>query len=287
MYVLPYGQMSLWGATVITNLLSAIPVFGQDIVELVWGGFSVSNATLNRFFSLHYILPFVLAALAAGHMLALHVHGFIFEQIGPKFIYIKSSLDLILSTCPVFTSTAAPNPPSAVRFFNGKIINSLAFIIPKIKAKNRIGPHNEDIISVLVGSLLGDAHAEKLYNGGVRFRFRQSIKHKDYIHWLYDFFNKRGYCNNNLPSISIQKYGSAKKNYEVYYFNTYSYTNFLWLYRLFYNKKKKMIPSNIYDYITPLALAIWIMDDGTWKTSGVRIATNSFTLEEIKLLSFT
>ena len=58
-YVLPYGQMSLWGATVITNLLSAIPIFGQDLVELIWGGFSVSNATLNRFFSLHYLLPFV------------------------------------------------------------------------------------------------------------------------------------------------------------------------------------------------------------------------------------
>lgn len=62
-------------ATVITNLLSAIPVFGQDLVELIWGGFSVSNATLNRFFSLHYILPFLLAALALGHMIALHTHG--------------------------------------------------------------------------------------------------------------------------------------------------------------------------------------------------------------------
>jgi ubiquinol-cytochrome c reductase cytochrome b subunit len=74
-YVLPYGQMSLWGATVITNLLSAIPVFGHDIVELIWGGFSVSNATLNRFFSLHYLLPFLLAALALAHLIALHVHG--------------------------------------------------------------------------------------------------------------------------------------------------------------------------------------------------------------------
>jgi len=74
-YVLPYGQMSLWGATVITNLLSAIPIFGHDIVELIWGGFSVSNATLNRFFSLHYILPFLLAALAVAHMIAIHVHG--------------------------------------------------------------------------------------------------------------------------------------------------------------------------------------------------------------------
>nr|BBE20921.1 apocytochrome b [Tricholoma matsutake] len=74
-YVLPYGQMSMWGATVITNLFSAIPVFGQDIVEFIWGSFSVSNATLNRFFSLHFLLPFLLAALAVAHLIAIHVHG--------------------------------------------------------------------------------------------------------------------------------------------------------------------------------------------------------------------
>jgi len=74
-YVLPYGQMSLWGATVITNLLSAVPFFGQDLVELIWGGFSVSNATLNRFFSLHFLLPFLLAALVIAHLMALHTHG--------------------------------------------------------------------------------------------------------------------------------------------------------------------------------------------------------------------
>lgn len=71
-YVLPYGQMSLWGATVITNLMSAIPWVGQDIVEFIWGGFSVNNATLNRFFSLHFLLPFILAALALMHLIALH-----------------------------------------------------------------------------------------------------------------------------------------------------------------------------------------------------------------------
>ena len=71
-YVLPYGQMSLWGATVITNLMSAIPWIGQDIVEFIWGGFSVNNATLNRFFALHFVLPFVLAALAIMHLIALH-----------------------------------------------------------------------------------------------------------------------------------------------------------------------------------------------------------------------
>ncbi len=71
-YVLPYGQMSLWGATVITNLMSAIPWVGQDIVEFIWGGFSVNNATLNRFFALHFVLPFILAALAVMHLISFH-----------------------------------------------------------------------------------------------------------------------------------------------------------------------------------------------------------------------
>ncbi len=71
-YVLPYGQMSLWGATVITNLVSAVPWIGQDIVEFLWGGFSVNNATLNRFFALHYLMPFVLVALVLMHLIVLH-----------------------------------------------------------------------------------------------------------------------------------------------------------------------------------------------------------------------
>ena len=60
-YVLPWGQMSFWAATVITNLFSAVPVIGKDIVDWLWGGFAVDNATLNRFFSLHFTLPFVIA----------------------------------------------------------------------------------------------------------------------------------------------------------------------------------------------------------------------------------
>lgn len=74
-YVLPWGQMSFWGATVITNLFSAIPVVGSSIVEWLWGGFSVGNATLNRFFSLHYLLPFVIAGLVIVHLSLLHTDG--------------------------------------------------------------------------------------------------------------------------------------------------------------------------------------------------------------------
>ena len=74
-YVLPWGQMSFWGATVITNLFSAIPLVGSNIVEWLWGGFSVSNATLNRFFSLHYLMPFVIAGLVIVHLSLLHKDG--------------------------------------------------------------------------------------------------------------------------------------------------------------------------------------------------------------------
>src|SRR3954470_21065941 len=74
-YVLPWGQMSFWGATVITNLFSAIPVVGESVVTWLWGGFAVDNPTLNRFFALHYLLPFIIVAVVALHVVALHVHG--------------------------------------------------------------------------------------------------------------------------------------------------------------------------------------------------------------------
>nr|ACA49832.1 cytochrome b [Phrynus sp. 1 SEM-2008] len=74
-YVLPWGQMSFWGATVITNLLSAIPYIGTEIVQWLWGGYSVNNATLSRFFSLHFLLPFVIFALVFIHLIFLHQTG--------------------------------------------------------------------------------------------------------------------------------------------------------------------------------------------------------------------
>nr|YP_009318344.1 cytochrome b [Angaria delphinus]AOZ71825.1 cytochrome b [Angaria delphinus] len=74
-YVLPWGQMSFWGATVITNLFSAIPYIGKDLVQWMWGGFAVDNATLTRFFSLHFILPFAIAGMSVLHLLFLHQSG--------------------------------------------------------------------------------------------------------------------------------------------------------------------------------------------------------------------
>nr|QVT11055.1 cytochrome b [Pachycrepoideus vindemmiae] len=105
-YVLPWGQMSFWGATVITNLISAIPMFGEKIVLWLWGGFSVSNATLNRFYSLHFILPFIIMFFIIIHLMFLHNTGssnpmglnsnYMKIPFNPYFL-IKDILGMILS----------------------------------------------------------------------------------------------------------------------------------------------------------------------------------------------
>jgi ubiquinol-cytochrome c reductase cytochrome b/c1 subunit len=97
-YVLPWGQMSFWGATVITSLFTAIPVIGDSITTWLWGGYAVDNATLNRFFSLHYLLPFIIAGIVILHIWALHVHG----SNNPAGIEKKTSKDT-LSFHPYFT----------------------------------------------------------------------------------------------------------------------------------------------------------------------------------------
>lgn len=90
-YVLPWGQMSFWGATVITNLFSAIPLVGENVVLWLWGGFAVDNPTLNRFFSLHYLLPFMIFGVVILHVWALHVTG----QTNPTGVEVKQKSDTL------------------------------------------------------------------------------------------------------------------------------------------------------------------------------------------------
>ena len=90
-YVLPWGQMSFWGATVITNLFSAIPVVGKSIVEWLWGGYSVDNPTLNRFFVLHFLMPFLIVGIVLLHLLALHTAG----SNNPTGVPVKTKKDVI------------------------------------------------------------------------------------------------------------------------------------------------------------------------------------------------
>jgi ubiquinol-cytochrome c reductase cytochrome b/c1 subunit len=120
-YVLPWGQMSFWAATVITNLFSAIPVVGNSITTWLLGGYSVDNPTLNRFFALHYLLPFILCAIVALHVWALHVTG----QNNPTGVEVK---DIAKETVP-FTPFATMKDAVGIGFFL-LIYAWLTFFVP-------------------------------------------------------------------------------------------------------------------------------------------------------------
>lgn len=156
----------------------------------------------------------------------------------------------------------------------------------RIKAGSRIGPHNEDVLSVIVGSLLGDSYGNRRSVEGTRICYRQSIINKDYLFWLYSFFSQRGYCSNLEPRMYTRKlkHKGTEVVHSGYEFNTFTFRSFNWIHEMFYSKGKKVIKPRIENYMTPFCLAIWISDDGCWAKPGVRIAVNCFTLAEVELL---
>src|SRR6266511_3825597 len=159
----------------------------------------------------------------------------------------------------------------------------LPFISPKTKSNNRIGPHNYDIICILMGSLLGDAFAEQ-HGNGTRICFQQEHLNSHYLIWFHSFLNKFGYCSETIPKLTTRIGKGGKLRY-ISRFKTYTFTNFNWIYTAFYNENKKIVPYNIEEYLTPLALSVWIMDDGGRVSSGLKIATNFFSLNEVEFLS--
>ena len=157
-------------------------------------------------------------------------------------------------------------------------------IINKIKGISRIGPHNIDVLSIIYGSLLGDAYAEKRLSGtGTRICFYQEDTHLKYLLYLHNLLSKAGYCNDKLP-ITKERLGLKGKVRKVARFSTWTYTSFNWIHEEWYINGRKCVPNNIDQYITPLALAIWIMDDGTKVGKGLKFSTNSFTYEECTFL---
>jgi hypothetical protein len=192
-------------------------------------------------------------------------------------MYLFSSLSVINKNFRSFFSD------SVLRFNNG---NSNI----KINSSKRIGPHNLDIISIIVGSTLSDTHLEKRNNGiGTRIIFEKSNKNVEYLMWFHSYLSSRGYCNSKKPILHkrIRKNGEIFFHYRV---NSYTFSSFNWIHDMFYifdevdNNYVKIIPNNIEEYLTPLALAIWFMDDGSKLGKGARIATNCFTEKEIIFL---
>lgn len=157
----------------------------------------------------------------------------------------------------------------------------------RVRSINRIGPHNSDVISVIIGLMLGDGYCNVRTGEGTRICLRQKAIYKEYLFYLYNFFLERGYCSKLEPRQYKRKlnHNDIIKIHYGYEFNTYTFRSLNWIYKLFYKNGKKIVPLNIEYLITPLTLAVWISDDGGWANEGVRIATNEFTLTEVTLLA--
>ena len=172
----------------------------------------------------------------------------------------------------------------------------------------RIGPHNIDILSLIIGSTLGETQLEKRKNmaTAIRIKFEQSNKNVEYLMWFHSYLSSRGYCNPQKPKLhKIIKKEGVFFHYRI---NSYTFSSFTWIHEMFYKikivngikTKIKIIPLNIEEYLTPLALAIWFMNDGSNfigrgdgipslpKNKGAKIigpSNNCFTFNEIFFLT--
>ena len=123
-----------------------------------------------------------------------------------------------------------------------------------VKARNRIGPHNLETISIIFGSLLGNGRIKRLVEGSMLV---VTGTNKDYVQWLYTFFYNRGYTSNLKPRQYTRSIQSKEgKVYYGYEFNTFTFRSFSWIHKLYYNKGQKVVPLNIFEYLTPLALSV-------------------------------
>ena len=150
----------------------------------------------------------------------------------------------------------------------------------RIRGTSRIGPHNRDVLSIIFGTLLGDGHAEKRLGGvGTRISFFQEDIHVEYLLYLHKILAEYGYCNAKIPVIT-QRLGLKGKLRKVVRFSTWTYTSFNWIHEMWYKDGRKVLPLCMNEYLTPLALAIWIMDDGSRVGKGLKLSTNNFTKDE-------
>jgi len=182
-----------------------------------------------------------------------------------------------------FNDLLSPETIATENFsFAGPLGVGLPFLAPKTPAIQRIGPHNIDVLSVIVGNMLGDGWAENRSNN-TRFHIHMGSPNIEYLMWLHKFFSERGYCSSKKPKLK-RNIGNDNKIYFSLKFRTWTFSNLNWIYHAFYKNKVKVIPPFIEDLLNPLSLAIWLMDDGGVHPSGMIFSTYNLKLYEIELL---
>jgi len=205
-YVLPFGQMSLWGKEFCPTCYNKLGCF-----DLNYMAFS------------------------------------------PTFVVFSTSKTRDCNNLAIKSSVS----------FN---IGTLPFNSSKVRSLKRIGPHNYEILSILFGSLLGDGYAEK-HGEGTRVCFQQEGSHTAYLLWFHNYLSRLGYCSHTIPTLQnrLALHGKIR---QMSRFKTFTFSSFNWIEECFYIQDKvlhrriKVVPSCIEEFLSPLALAIWIMDDG-------------------------
>ena len=162
---------------------------------------------------------------------------------------------------------------------------SLPLIIPRTRADKRIGPHPLNFYSMIFGSLLGDSFAEK-HGNGTRIILQQENSNVEYLMWFWKQLANMGYCSTERPKLKTRTFKDSRVQH-CYRVRTWTFSSLNWVHEIFYPNGEKIVPYCIADFLTPLAVAIWIMDDGTAMSSGLKIATNSFSHSDVKFLCDT
>jgi ubiquinol-cytochrome c reductase cytochrome b subunit len=233
-YVLPYGQMSLWG-----SLLFAPNAFFRTEIYLNFIFNECLGCVDTTIFANHTLL--LVSPTGALFNLSRSLFFLNKKKRGPRAIKKKPNVrdrSTALTSHELASKKGFRSPDG----------------LKKIRSENRIGPHNIDIISIIFGTLLGDGYGEKRING-TRISFYQEGSHKTYLLWLHSLISNLGYCNSTEPKLQ-KRLGVKNKIRYVIRFKTWTYSSFNWIYDLFYTNNVKIVPTILGKYLTPKALAI-------------------------------
>jgi hypothetical protein len=247
----------LFDSLTVSMLLPVLIV--SSLVHLYSISYMSEDPHNQRFFSYLSIFTFFMLILVRG------------DNYFVMFVGWEGKLLALNETSDVYYMLIILNSIPQKKFFHS---------IGKIRSNKRIGPHNKDVIECLIGSLLGDAHMEKR-GDRVRFKIEQTNRNVEYLMWFHNFLSTRGYCS-ILKPVLFKRIRAHNKIYYGYKFNSFTFSSLNWLYDGFYINHIKCLPIDVlYEYLTPIRLAIWFMDDGSRTRSGFKIATNCFIETEL------